>query len=77
MFHFYNTFFNLFNISSSGITISSTGSCFSISTLLDLVTASAISFPINSSVLWATFLEAGLTASSSVSNNCFFVFSHK
>ena len=42
-----------------------------------LVTASAILFPINSSVtlaaLWTTFLEAVLRTSSPVSNNCLFL----
>ena len=50
MFYFYNTFLNLFNISShfsGGINISLTGSCFSILSSFDLVIASALLFPIN------------------------------
>ena len=37
----------------------------------DLVTVSAVLFPKNSPALWTTYLEAGFTASSPVSNNCF------
>ena len=48
--------------------ISSTGSYFSILLSFDVVTASAILFPINSPALWTTFLEAVSTASSPVSN---------
>ena len=61
MFHFNNTFLNLFNTSSvfsGGIIISSTGSCFAILSSFDLVTPSAILFPINSLALWTNFLEA-------------------
>ena len=61
MFHFYNTFINLFNILSlfsDGIIISSTGSCFTILSSFDLVTASAILFPKNSPALWTSCLEA-------------------
>ena len=57
---------------SSGIIISSTGSCFLILSLFDLVTASAILFPKNSHALWATFLEAVFKVSSPVSNNCLY-----
>ena len=62
MLHFYNTFLNLFNILSlfSGeIIISSTGSCFSILSWLDVVTAPAILFP---------------KISRALSNNCFLYF---
>ena len=64
MFHFYNTCLNSFNISfpfSGGIIISSTGSCFTILSSYELVTATAILFPKNSPALWTTFLEAVLT----------------
>ena len=77
MFHFYNTFLNLFNISSVisvGIIIYSTGSSFSILSSFELVTESAILFPKNSSAFWATFSEVVFTASSPVSNNCFLYF---
>ena len=73
MFHFYNTFLNLSNISSffsDGIIISSTGSCFTILSSFDLVTASVIFFPIDSPALWANFLEA----SSTISISCFLYF---
>ena len=79
-FYFYNTFLNLFNVSShfsGGIIISWTGSCFSISSLFELVrylrSSTALymhSFPINSHVLWTTFLET----SSPVSSNRFSYF---
>ena len=61
MFHFYKTFLNLFNISSlfsGGIIITSTGSCFSILSSFDLVTAYEILFPKYSPALWISFLEA-------------------
>ena len=67
MFHFYNT---LLNLLSGGIIISSTGSCFSMLSSFDLVTASAVLFPINSPALWTTFLEA----SSPLSSICFLYF---
>ena len=70
MFHFYNMFLNLFNISSffsSGIIISSTFLGFSLGlSLFDLVTASAILFHKSSSALWTTFLEAVFEESSPV-----------
>ena len=72
MFHFYNTFLNLFNnspIFSSGITISSTGSCFTILSSFNLITASAILCPKNLLALWTTFLEADFEESSHVSIN--------
>ena len=73
MFYSHNNFLNLSIISSlfSGrIITSSTGSCFSILSSLDFVTASAILFPKYSPALWDTFLEA----SSPVFNNCFLYF---
>ena len=73
MFHFYNTFLNLFNISSyfsRGVIISSTGSGFSILTLFDLVTVAAILFPKYSPVLKTIFLET----SNPLSHNCFLFF---
>ena len=78
MFHFYNTFLNISSLFSGGITIFSTGSCFSILSSSDLVrvakifdsNASAILFPKNSPALWTTFLEA----SSPVFHNCFLYF---
>ena len=63
MFHFYTTCLNSFNVSSlisGGVFISSAGFVFTTLSSFDLATASAILFPINSSVasaaLWATFL---------------------
>ena len=73
VFHFYNTFLNLLNISfifSGRIIISSTDSCFSILTSFDLVTVSAILFPINSPALWNTVLEAVFKESRPVSDIC-------
>ena len=55
---------------SAGIIISSTGSCFSILSSFELVTASSILFPKTSPALWTTFFEA----SSPVFNNCFLYF---
>ena len=75
MFHFHNTCFNSFNISSlfsGGIIIYSTGSCFTILSSYKLVTGSAILFPNNSPVFWTTFLEAVFKESNPVSNNCIF-----
>ena len=76
MFYFYNAFLNLFNISSnfsSGIIIYSTflgfSSGFTISSLFDLVTMSAISFPRNSPAFCTTFLEAVFKEPSLVFNN--------
>ena len=78
MLYFYiNTCLNLFNISflfSGRRMISSTGSCFTILSSLDLVTVSAILFPKNSHVLWTTFLEAVTRASIPASSNCFLYF---
>ena len=68
MFRFYRNFRNLFDIFSlffDGIMISTTGPCFSILTLFDLVIASAILYPQYSPVLRTTFLEA----SNPLSNN--------
>ena len=50
--------FNISSLFSVGITISSTGSFFSILSLFDLVTASAILFPMNGPALWTIYLEA-------------------
>ena len=66
--------FNISSLCSTGIIISSTGSCFTILSSFDLVTTPAILFPINSSVLWTTFLEAVFKAYSPVSNNYFLYF---
>ena len=84
MFHFYNIFINMFNISSpfsGGIIISSTflefPSGFTILWSFDLVTTFAILFPKNSPALWITFLEAVFTTSGPVPNNCFFIFYRK
>ena len=74
MFCFYNNFLNLFNIYSlfsGGIIISSTGSVSTILSSYELVTVSAILFPINSSVLWTTFVEAVVRESGPVSSNFF------
>ena len=76
MLHFHNTFVNLFNISSlfsGGIIIYSTGSCFTILSSLELVTASEILFPKNSPALW-TFLEVVFQEFSPVSNKIFLYF---
>ena len=54
--------------------MSSKDSCFSILSLFDLVTASAILFHKISPALWTTFLEAIFKESSLVSNNCFLLF---
>ena len=68
MFHFYNTFLNLYNIVSlfyNGIVISSTFFGF----LFDLVTA--VLFPKNSPALWTTFLEVVFTTFNPVASNYF------
>ena len=65
---------NISSLFSSEIIISSTGSCFSILSSFELVTASAILLPINSPALLTTFSEAAFTASNPVSNNCFLYF---
>ena len=73
MFHFNNTFLNLFDISSlfsGGMIVSSTGSCLTILSSFELVIVSSILFPKNLPALWTTFLEAF----SSVPNNCFSYF---
>ena len=77
MFHFYDIFLKLLNISSifsSGIIISSTGSCSTIVSSFELTIVSAILFHTNLPALWTNFLEAVFRASSSVSNNCFSYF---
>ena len=69
MFHFYNTFLNLLNnspIFSSVMTNSSTGSCFTILSSFNLITASAILCPGNLLALWTTFLQADFRESSHV-----------
>ena len=74
VFQFYNTLLILFNISSrfsGGIIIFATGSCFTIISLLDLVTASIILFPLNSPDLGTTFLKAVFTATTAGSKDCF------
>ena len=77
MFHFSNTYLNLFNVSSlfsGGIIISSTGSCFTILLSSKLVAVSAILFLKNSPALWTTFLEVVNIESCPASNNCFLYF---
>ena len=76
MFHSYNTFLDLFNISSlfsGGIITSSTGSCFSILSLFDLAIESAILFPKDSPVL-STFFEAVFKESSVYLIIVFYIF---
>ena len=65
--------FNISSISSGGIIFCSTGSCFTMLSTFDLVYASAMLFPMNSSALWSTFLEAVFKESSPVSNNSNFL----
>ena len=78
MFHSYNNTslksFNILSLFSCRIIISLTGSCFTILSSFDLLTASAILFPKNSPALWTTYFEAVFTASSPISNNCFLYF---
>ena len=77
MLYFYNTYLNSFNVSSlfSGrIIISSTGSCFAISSSSNLVTASEILLPKNHLLYGLLFLEAVFKESSPASNNCFLYF---
>ena len=65
MFHFYNTFLNLFNIFSlfpGGIIIPLAGSCFLILSLLDLVHVAKVFDSTDSAILFPKYLPALWTA---------------
>ena len=71
VFNFYNTLFlslsNILSHFSSGIIISSRGSCFTVLSSFDFISK-------NLHALWTTFLEVVFTASSPVYNSCFLHF---